>query len=124
MGGRKISRDPAIVAQFRDDPQVFHGRFPARTGAEILRAGCLARGHFEQVRVPLLILHGTADCVAAVEASQDMFQWAESTDKTLHLYPGLYHEVLNEPEKEQVLTDLIRWLDERAGGVGAVSATR
>jgi len=113
MGGRKISRDPAIVAQFREDSHVFHGRFPARTGAEILRAGCLARGRFEQVRVPLLILHGTADCVAAVEASEDLFQRAASTDKTLHLYPGLYHEVLNEPEKEQFLNDLIGWLDER-----------
>ena len=39
MGGRNISRDAAIVAQFHDDPLVFHGRFPVRTGAEILRAG-------------------------------------------------------------------------------------
>ena len=73
MGGRNISRDPAVVAQFRDDPLVFHGRFPVRTGAEILRAGGLARAAFEQVRTPLLILHGTADRVAAVEASQELF---------------------------------------------------
>jgi len=113
MGGRKISRDPAIVAQFRDDPLVFHGRFPVRSGAEILRAGRLAQARFEQVRTPLLILHGAADRVAAVEASLDLFERAGTTDKTLRLYPELYHEVLNEPEKEQVLTDLIQWLDER-----------
>ena len=76
MGGRNISRDPAIVAQFRDDPLVFHGRFPVRTGAEILRAGGLARAEFEKVRMPLLILHGTADRVAAVEASQELFRRA------------------------------------------------
>ena len=113
MGGRKISRDPAIVAQFRDDPLVFHGRFPVRTGAEILRAGRLVRAQFEQVRAPLLILHGAADRVADVEASQALFQRAEATDKTLCLYPELYHEVLNEPEKERVLADLVQWLDRR-----------
>jgi alpha-beta hydrolase superfamily lysophospholipase len=113
MGGRKISRDPAIVAQFRDDPLVFHGRFPVRTGAEILRAGDLARAALEEVRVPLLILHGTADRVAAVEASQALFDRAGAADKTLRLYPDLYHEVLNEPEKVQVLADLIEWLERR-----------
>lgn len=113
LGCRSISRDPAIIAEFCADPLVFHGRFPIRSGAEILRAGDLARAGFEQVRTPLLILHGTADRVAAVEASQELFQRAEATDKTLHLYPGLYHEVLNEPEEEQVLADLIQWIDER-----------
>ncbi len=113
MGGRNISRDPAIVAQFRDDPLVFHGRFPVRSGAEILRAGNWAQAHFEQVRTPLLILHGGADRVAAVDASRDLFQRAEAADKTLHVYPELYHEVLNEPEKEQVRDDLIRWFDVR-----------
>ena len=113
MGGRNISRDPAIIAQFRDDPLVFHGRFPVRSGAEILRAGNWTQARFEQVRTPLLILHGGADRVAAVEASRDLFQRAEAADKTLHVYPELYHEVLNEPEKEQVRGDLIRWLDER-----------
>ena len=111
MGGRNISRDAAVVAQFRDDPLVFHGRFPVRTGAEILRAGGLARAGFKEICVPLLILHGTADRVAAVEASRELFQRAGTTDKTLRLYPNLYHEVLNEPEKEQVLADLIAWID-------------
>jgi len=113
MGGRKISRDPAVVAAFRDDPLVFHGRFPVRTGAEILQAGDLAQAAFEQIRVPLLILHGTADRVAPVESSRALFQRAEATDKMLRLYPDLYHEVLNEPEKEQVLADLIGWIDQR-----------
>jgi alpha-beta hydrolase superfamily lysophospholipase len=73
----------------------------------------MARAAFEQVRVPLLILHGTADRVAAVEGSRELFQRAGTADKTLRLYPGLYHEVLNEPEKEQVLADLIAWIDRR-----------
>ncbi len=114
LGGRNISRDPAVVAQFRADPLVFHGRFPVRTGTEILRVGDLVRAAPEELRTPLLILHGTADRVAAVEASQDLFPRAGAADKTLRLYPDLYHEVLNEPEKEQVLADLLEWLDQRS----------
>ena len=67
----------------------------------------------EELRTPLLILHGTADRVAAVEASRELFQRARTEEKTLRLYQGLYHEVLNEPEREQVLADLIEWLDRR-----------
>jgi acylglycerol lipase len=36
-----------------------------------------------------------------------------SADKTLKLYEGLYHEILNEPERETVLADIVGWLDER-----------
>ena len=72
------------------------------------------RAKLEHIRLPLLILHGTADRVAEVAASQDLDRRAESSDKTLRLYPGLYHEVLNEPEREQVLADVLAWLDERS----------
>jgi alpha-beta hydrolase superfamily lysophospholipase len=113
MGCRRISRDEAVVRKFREDPLVFHGRFPVRTGAEILRAGEVARQRFAEVRVPLLILHGTADRVAVAEASQALYVQAEAADKQLRLYDGLYHEVLNEPEREQVLADLIAWVHAR-----------
>ena len=113
MGSRFISRDPAVIEAFRNDPLVFHGRFPVCSGAEILRAGRIAMSLLERVRLPLLILHGTADRVADVAASQELDRRAESSDKTLRLYPGLYHEVLNEPERKQVLADVLAWLDER-----------
>jgi acylglycerol lipase len=116
LGCRNISRDEAVVRQFRDDPLVFHGRFPVRTGAEIMRAGGIARQRFHEVRAPLLILHGTADGVATVEASRALHKQAESSDKQLLLYEGLYHEVLNEPEREQVLSEMIRWIEARAAG--------
>ncbi len=114
MGCRHISRDEAVVRQFRDDPLVFHGGFPVRTGAEILRAGEVARRQSHELHVPLLVLHGTADRVATVEASRALYEQAAADDKELRLYPGLYHEVLNEPEREQVLADLIEWIEKRA----------
>jgi alpha-beta hydrolase superfamily lysophospholipase len=114
MGCRNISRDEAVVRQFREDPLVFHGRFPVRTGAEILRAGEVVRQRFQEVRVPLLILHGTADRVATVDASRALYEQAQTDNKRLCIYDGLYHEVLNEPEREQVRADLIEWIEEMA----------
>jgi alpha-beta hydrolase superfamily lysophospholipase len=114
MGGRNISRDEAVVKQFHGDPLVFHGRFPARTGAEILRAADVVQRRFNEVRVPLLILHGSADRVATVAASFALYEQAQTDDRLLLVYDGLYHEVLNEPERERVLSDMIEWLEERA----------
>jgi alpha-beta hydrolase superfamily lysophospholipase len=120
MGCRNLSRDETVVRAFREDPLVFHGRFPLRTGAEILKAGERARAGLERVRTPLLVLHGTADKVSDQAAIEELHRRAESRDKTLKLYPGLFHEVLSEPEREQVLADMVDWMDcrvtFRAGG--------
>ena len=111
MGCRFISRDPAVVEAFRNDPLVFHGRFPVRTGAEILRAAKRIQLGMHDLQLPLLILHGTGDFVTDPKGSRLLAAHAGSTDKTLRLYTGLYHEVLSEPEREQVLADLLTWMD-------------
>lgn len=113
MGCRFISRDPAVVEAFRNDPLVFHGRFPVGTGAEILRAAKQIQLGMGQLKLPLLVLHGTGDFVTDPQGSRLLAARAGSADKTLRLYPGLYHEVLSEPEREQVLADLLAWLDAR-----------
>ncbi|MGO8752290.1 MAG: lysophospholipase [Thermoguttaceae bacterium] len=108
-----ISRDPQRVAQFQADPLVFHGRFPLRTVAEILRVTRFASEQSAAIRLPLLVLHGAADQLCDPAASRDLSTHAAAGDKTLRLYEGLYHDVLREPEAEQVLADLIAWLDRR-----------
>jgi acylglycerol lipase len=119
MGCRFICRDPAVVAQFESDPLVFHGRFPVRTGAEILRAAKQIQTHAEALRLPLLIMHGTADVVTDAEGSRLLHLRAGSHDKTLHLYEGFYHELHSEPEKEHVMADLVAWLNERMKDEGS-----
>lgn len=114
MGFRNISRDPAVHADVMADPLVFHGRFPVRTAAEILRATETTPHDYAALRLPLLILQGTGDRVVTVEGARDLCRRAGSGDRTLNLYEGLYHEVLNEPEREQVLADLLGWLEKRA----------
>jgi alpha-beta hydrolase superfamily lysophospholipase len=113
MGFRNISRDPAVVEAVRADPLVFHDRFPVRTISEILRAMRLTAAAFDQIRLPVVVLHGTADRVCAPEGSRELCRRAGSRLRTLHLYEGLYHEVLNEPERAEVMADLLDWLERR-----------
>jgi acylglycerol lipase len=115
MGTRFMSRDPKVIADFKNDPLVYHGKFPVRMGAEILRVIKLIRRRMETIRVPLLVMHGTRDIVTDPAGSRQLHARAASTDKTLHLYPGLYHEIFNEPEREQVIEDLIAWIEKRSG---------
>ncbi len=108
-----ISRDPAVVEDAQKDPLNYQGRVPARTGAEMLKAGAEVRERLEAMTDPFLVIHGTADTLANPEWSQQLYERAASDDKTIKLYEGLYHETFNEPEQDEVLQDLGTWLGAR-----------
>lgn len=67
----------------------------------------------ELFECPLLIVHGSDDKLVPSAGSEELYRRAKSSDKTLKLYDGLYHEVLNEPERLEVLGEIAAWLDER-----------
>ena len=67
----------------------------------------------EKFSAPVLILHGTADKLANPKGSRNLADRAVSADKTLRLYPGLVHDLVHEPERAQVITDIVDWLDAR-----------
>lgn len=113
MGSRFLSRDAAVVADFRNDPWVYHDKFPVRTGAEILGAARRIQRELRQLKVPLLILHGTGDYVTDPAGSRLLHAEASSRDKTLQLYPGLYHDLFHEPERAAIVQQVLRWLAER-----------
>jgi len=106
-----ISHDPEIVKKYDNDPLCYRGGIPARTGAEINQATKIIQQQMEAIRLPLLILHGGADRLADPEGSKQLYERAESKDKTLKLYDGFYHEVMNELGKERVLGDIVEWLE-------------
>jgi alpha-beta hydrolase superfamily lysophospholipase len=106
-----ISRDPEVVKHYENDPLVYHGGIPARTGAEITGATKIIQAQMESMTLPLLILHGSDDRLADPEGSKELYERAQSDDKTLKLYEGLYHEVMNEPEKEMVWADIVAWIE-------------
>lgn len=119
LGARYLSRDPAVVADFRADPLNFRGRFPVRTGAEILRAVRQVRRGMQDVEVPLLLLHGTGDVVTDPEGSRQLYARAASKNKALRLYEGLYHDLLHEPEWRTVVDDALAWMDARISAAPA-----
>ncbi|MGH3889696.1 MAG: lysophospholipase [Pseudonocardiaceae bacterium] len=108
----KISRDPEVVRCYREDPLVYLGKVKARTGAEILSTTLSLPARLSRLSVPLLILHGTDDLICAPAGSTMVHDRVSSPDKTVRRYQDLYHEVFNEPERDEVLTDLVHWLEQ------------
>ena len=106
----EISRDPDVVAAYRADPLVHTGKFSARFVVELFAAMGEVASRRGELRLPLLVMHGEADAMTAPAGSEAFVAGAGSGDKTLRLYPGLYHEIFNEPERETVLADLYDWL--------------
>lgn len=105
-----VSRDPAVAQDYDRDPLVFRGRAPVRTAAELVASAKRVTSGLEAVRLPLLVLHGQADVVASPDGARMVCERACSTDKTLTIYPDLYHEIFNEPEKGSVISDVVAWL--------------
>jgi alpha-beta hydrolase superfamily lysophospholipase len=108
-----VSRDPDVVSKYENDPLVFHGKLPARTITELTGAIEHFPERVPKLTLPLLVMHGTADRLTPPAGSKMVYERAGSSDKTLKLYNGLYHEILNEPEQGQVLSDLLEWLEAR-----------
>ncbi len=109
-----FSRDPAVVAAMKSDPLILHKPGPARTAAELLRAFERIHAREAELNVPLLDLHGSADKLTNPAGSRELVAKAASKDKTLKIYDGLYHDLLHEPEKAQVMADVIAWIEARA----------
>ena len=106
-----VSRDPAVVQAYVNDPLVCTGKVTARLAGELLGATRRIMSEAEKIVLPILILHGGADKLVESDASRWFHDRIRSTDKTLKIYPGLYHEVFNEPEHRNVLRDVEGWLN-------------
>jgi alpha-beta hydrolase superfamily lysophospholipase len=111
----QVSRDPAVVSDYQADPLVHHGKLPARTVVELAGAIEAFPDAVGSITVPTLIMYGTDDGLCPPEGSVMLSERIGSSDKMLTAYQGMYHEILNEPEREQVLDDLCAWLSGRIG---------
>jgi alpha-beta hydrolase superfamily lysophospholipase len=113
LDARGVSRDPEEVELYVNDPLVYSGKVSARLVLELFKTMEELRGRASDIRLPMLLLHGGADAMAAPSGSEFLFEHVSSEDKTLRIYPGLYHEIFNEPERAQVFADIRDWLDQR-----------
>lgn len=105
-----LTGDPAVAETYEADPLVHHGRLDARMLGEVATAMRRLPADFHRLRLPLLLIHGAADVTASPEGSRALLLGARSPDKTLKLYQGRRHDVLNEPGHEQVMRDVTAWL--------------
>jgi alpha-beta hydrolase superfamily lysophospholipase len=119
-----VSRDPAVVRDYERDPLNHHGKLPARTVAELAAAIDTFPRDVGAITLPTLILYGTSDGLAPPAGSLMLQERLGAADKTVHAYPGLFHEILNEPERDQVLADIRAWLSARLARMPALSSPR
>lgn len=115
-----LSRDPAMLAEFeqarsgdeRSAQEVLvHGRASARLSTEINGAILRTQTGAADWRLPLLIVHGADDRLVPPTGSRDFFEHVRWPDKEHHEYPGGYHELHNDVNREEVLADIERWID-------------
>lgn len=107
-----ISRDSEVVRAYVDDPLV-HDRISARLFiCVVYEASKWALEHAGEFSLPLLLMHGSGDRITSAEGSREFAAQAGDIC-TLKIWDGSYHELHNEPEKEQVFAEIISWLDQR-----------
>jgi alpha-beta hydrolase superfamily lysophospholipase len=111
LDANAVSRDPAVVAAYVADPLVYRGKVPARTAHEMFRAIRSYPRRVGGLRVPCLLMHGDADALVSAVDAAPLFAGIASPDKTIRIWRGLFHEIFNEPEREEVLTVTAEWLE-------------
>jgi alpha-beta hydrolase superfamily lysophospholipase len=108
-----FSRDPQAVATMNADPLIAHETQPTRTLAAMVRADERLKKEFPLMTLPVLILHGTADKATRPSGSQFFYDTTGSKDRTLKLYEGHVHDLLNDLGKDVVIGDIAAWIETR-----------
>lgn len=106
---RGLSRDPEVVRRYLEDPLVHRSMTPS-LGAELMAAVPRVAARALEIQVPLLLLHGSDDPLCPVEGSRAFHGGLQVPGCGFRAYPGLRHEIFNEPERERVFADLFDWL--------------
>ena len=110
-----VSRDPAVVQAYVSDPLVYTGKTTARLAAELLQAMQRVTAEATEISLPILIVQGSADRLVDPGGARMLVDMLSSADKAIKIYDGFYHEVFNEPERAQVLSDVEAWLEAHLG---------
>jgi alpha-beta hydrolase superfamily lysophospholipase len=103
-----LSHDRAVIEKYKADPLV-HNQVSGMVGISLIEWGEWLLHHAKHTPVPLLIMHGTEDKLTSYEASKQLASQL-SGDVTFKSYQGLYHEIHNEFEKENVFNDMLTWI--------------
>ena len=110
LPNERFSRDQKVVEAMNEDPLIAHETQPTRTMAALVRADERLREEFPLITLPVLILHGTLDRNTKPTGSQHFYDRVGSIDKTLKLYEGHFHDLLNDTDKGVVIRDIQDWI--------------
>jgi alpha-beta hydrolase superfamily lysophospholipase len=113
LDANAVSRDPEVVDAYKNDSFVWHGRVPAGVARALLGIGETMPQRARSITKPVLVVHGAEDSLTPAKGSERLVECLGSTDVHLKIYPDLYHEVFNEPERDRVLGDVASWIGAR-----------
>lgn len=113
LNNKDFSRDPAVVESMNEDILIKGESQPAQTAKVLIDGARRLTEEFQNMTLPVLILHGSQDKATSPSGSQHFYEKAGSSDKTLKLYEGHFHDLLNDIDKEVVMADIQNWLNER-----------
>jgi acylglycerol lipase len=109
-----ICRDPEVVKAYQEDPLVLKETTFRLLYTTFIQGVAWLQKNLHQYAYPCLILHGGNDQLVPAGSSQWFYAHVPSRDKSIKIYPGCYHEILNEKvEKDQVIADIVGWIDTR-----------
>jgi len=106
-----VSRDPGVVQAYVSDLLVYTGKITARLAVETLKTMRRVTAEAGRITLPIMILQGGADRLVDPAGARMLYEKVGASDKTIKIYDGLYHEVFNEPERDQVLADVGAWIE-------------
>jgi len=109
----KITRIPSEVEKYLNDPLVYLDPIPARTANELLGMMRYVQKRAVDFELPILLIHGSADGLTNPKGSEMLAEKAKSKDKTLKIFPGEYHELNNDSDREEVLELICQWIKKR-----------
>jgi alpha-beta hydrolase superfamily lysophospholipase len=110
----QISRVRSFQHELDWDPYCYHGPLRARAGRELADALIELETRMAELTLPLLIVHGTEDKIVTLREVQEIEKRWGGTDRSVSTMQGLYHDVLNEPERQEAITIMLSWLKARS----------
>ncbi len=109
----QVSRDPKVVEDYVNDSLNLKEFSTWLMSEAFLRGARWLMENTGSYAYPCLILHGGKDLIVTPDSSRQFYERIGSQDKSLKIYEGLYHEILNEPEKDTVIEDIHVWIEKR-----------
>lgn len=107
-----VSTDPEVVQAYKDDPLVYQGPMPRGFISAMATVHDLV-ARLPEITIPVQIMHGAGDLIVPADAYKAVVAGVSSDDVVARLWPGLYHEIYNEPTAGAVVGALVSWIAAR-----------